>query len=139
MKTWPTGMCLNELINRSRLALDHLSSFLKRFVLSIRASFDFFKKVSQMTIKFIVWKLIYLFSPAWRIFHDITAPNNCRCFYLNRYFNLCADISHRTLLRLAWIDAYKRTWYVWFIVTGPVFLRKLYWRHITNALHSRNT
>lgn len=69
MKTWPTGMCLNELINRSRLALDHLSSFLKRFVLSIRASFDFFKKVSQMTIKFIVRKLIYLFS-LWRIFHD---------------------------------------------------------------------
>lgn len=86
-------MYLNELINRSRLALDHLSSFLKRFVLSIRASFDFFKKVSQMTIKFIVWILIYLFSPRCTFF---TTPNNCRCFYLNRYFNLCPDISHRS-------------------------------------------
>lgn len=39
---WAVAMCLNELINRSRPALDHLSSFLKRFVLSICGSFYFF-------------------------------------------------------------------------------------------------
>lgn len=53
---------------------------------------------------------------------------------MNRYFNLCADISRSRPNRQAQNDVHSC-----FIVVGPVFLGKVYWRYITSTSHSRNT